>query len=64
MAKYVTMQHIFFDYTESEERVIADAYDDFSLSLGCKQAMTLALNIKNVIEKEKGYKNGNQSYSR
>ena len=53
MAKYVTMQHIFFDYTESEERVIADAYDDFSLSLGCKQAMTLALNIKNVIEKEK-----------
>ena len=29
MAKYVTMQHIFFDYTESEERVIADAYDDF-----------------------------------
>lgn len=59
MAKYVTMQHIFFDYTESEERVIADAYDDFSLSLGSKQAMTLALNIKNVIEKEKGYKNGN-----
>ena len=59
MAKYVTMQHIFFDYTESEERVIADAYDDFSLSLGYKQAMTLALNIKNVIEKEKGYKNGN-----
>lgn len=59
MAKYVTMQHIFFDYTPSEERVIADYYDDFSLLLGCKQAMTLALNIKNVIEKEKGYKNGN-----
>lgn len=59
MTKYVTMQQIFFDQTKSEERDVADALDEQSLSLGAKQAMRLALNMKNVINKDKGYKDGN-----
>ena len=59
MTKYVTMQQIFFDQTKSEERDVADALDEQSLSLGVKQAMHLALNMKNVINKDKGYKDGN-----
>ena len=53
MTKYVTMQQIFFDQTKSEERDVADALDEQSLSLGAKQAMHLALNMKNVINKDK-----------